>query len=216
MKIKICGLRRIEDIDYVNLYRPDYIGFVFANSKRKVDYDTAKLLSERLDPSIIPVGVFVNEGIDNIVKLVKNRIIRVIQLHGDEDEQYIRTIRDELITATTDDVTIIKAIRVKSKDQIKEECQMSADMFLLDAFSEAEYGGTGKRFDCSLIPDIDKPYVLAGGVNLGNVFEICDEIKKNNVMMPFCMDVSSSVETDGYKDKRKIESMINAVRSLKY
>ncbi|MCR5702675.1 MAG: phosphoribosylanthranilate isomerase [Lachnospiraceae bacterium] len=214
MKIKICGLRRIEDIDYVNQYRPDYIGYVFAKSKRKVDYDTAKLLSERLDASIIPVGVFVNESIDNIVKLVKNKIIKVVQLHGDEDELYIRTLRNALRDVTTDDVTIVKAIRVKSKAQIQEECLMSADIFLLDAFSETEYGGMGKRFDCDLIPDIDKPYMLAGGVNSDNVFEICDEIMRRNVKMPFCMDVSSSVETAGYKDETKIRNIINAIRSL--
>jgi len=214
MQIKICGLRREEDIDYVNQRKPDYAGFVFAGKKRCIDYDTAAGLRERLDDSIPAVGVFIDEDIDNVVRLAKNSVIQIIQLHGDEDEDYITRLRNKLEDNDLNDVKLIKAVRVKSFDQVEKAEKLAVDWLLLDAFSENEYGGSGKTFNHDLIRNIEKPYMLAGGIDSENVTEILGLFSRKNVILPFCVDVSSSVETDGYKDADKIKDMISAVRAL--
>lgn len=212
MKIKICGLRRQEDIDYVNLYKPDLIGFVFAGTKRKIDFDTAKQLKSRLAPEIKAVGVFVNAQITYIDNLVSNHIIDMIQLHGDEDEPYIKSLREQMQESGNGTVPIIKAVRVESMDQVSAAEKLPADYLLLDAFTEGEYGGSGKVFNHNLIPDLQKPYLLAGGIGCDNVIEILERLKRKNVKLPFCVDVSSSVEVDGFKDKNKISAMISMVQ----
>lgn len=214
MQIKICGLRREEDVDYVNQHKPDYAGFVFAGKKRRIDYDTASGLRERLDDSIPAVGVFIDEDIDNVVRLAKNSVIQIIQLHGDEDADYITRLRNKLEVNDLNDVKLIKAVRVKSFDQVEKAEKLDVDWLLLDAFSENEYGGSGKTFNHDLIRDIEKPYMLAGGIDSENVTEILGLFSRKNVILPFCVDVSSSVETDGYKDADKIKDMISAVRAL--
>ncbi len=236
MKIKICGIKRIEDIDYVNQYRPDWIGFVFAGKKRKIGFDTAKLLKLRLEPSIKAVGVFVNEEIDYIIKLVANHVIDLIQLHGDEDEEYIHKLREKLCRMQLSDndiydlknerktnkkativkpMPIIKAVRVKSKEQVLEAEKLPVDYLLLDAFMENEYGGGGKVFDHSLIPNLSKPYLLAGGIDCNNVVEIMNSLKTKKIALPFCVDVSSSVETAGCKDAEKIKKIVSLVHEWK-
>lgn len=214
MKIKICGLRRKEDIDYVNLWRPDLIGFVFAGKKRKIDYDTAKILKSQLNTEIKAVGVFVNEEIAYIDRLVSDGIIDMVQLHGDEDATYIKALSQQLDEHGNIHIPIIKAVRVKSTEQVLEAQEMPVDYLLLDAFSEEEYGGSGKVFNHNLIPYLEKPYLLAGGIDSGNVIEIVEGLENRNMKLPFCIDVSSSVEVDGYKDEDKIISMISLVQSL--
>lgn len=236
MDIKICGIKRIEDIDYVNRYRPEWIGFVFAGKKRKIDFDTAKLLKSSLEPSIKAVGVFVNEEIDYIMKLVANHVIDLIQLHGDEDEEYIDKLCEhmknmQLPACNIDDsknegkekgkaaivngVPIIKAVRVKSTEQVLEAEKLPVDYLLLDAFMEDEYGGGGKVFDHRLIPNLSKPYLLAGGIDYNNVTKIIDSLKTKKITLPCCIDVSSSVETDGCKDAEKIRKIVSVVHDLK-
>lgn len=214
MKIKICGLRRKEDIDYVNLWRPDFVGFVFAGKKRKIDYDTAKMLKERLDKEIKAVGVFVNEDITNIDRFVSDGIIDMVQLHGDEDMSYIQALRKRLGEHGKIHIPIIKAVRVKSTEQVLEAQKLPVDYLLLDAFTQDEYGGSGKMFNHDLIPCLEKPFILAGGIDCENVMEIIENLKRKNVMLPFCVDVSSSVEIDGYKDEDKIISIISMVQAL--
>jgi len=234
MKIKICGIKRAEDIDYVNQYRPDWIGFVFAGKKRKIDFNTAKWLKSRLEPSIKAVGVFVHEEMDDIIKLVENHVIDLIQLHGEEDEEYIRKLHEKLCRMQLSDndiydlkngektkvtivkpVPIIKAVRVKSREQVLEAEKLPVDYLLLDAFMENEYGGGGKMFDHSLIPNLSKPYLLAGGIGCDNVVEIINSLKSKKVALPFCVDVSSSVETDGCKDAEKIRKIVSVVHEWK-
>lgn len=236
MDIKICGIKRIEDIDYVNRYRPEWIGFVFAGKKRKIDFDTAKLLKSRLEPSIKAVGVFVNEEIDYIIKLVANHVIDLIQLHGDEDEEYINKLYESIKNmqlpvyningsknegkekgraAIVNDIPIIKAVRVKSTEQVLEAEKLPVDYLLLDAFMEDEYGGGGKVFDHRLIPNLSKPYLLAGGIDCDNVTKVVDSLKTKRITLPCCIDVSSSVETDGCKDAEKIKKIVSVVHDLK-
>lgn len=212
MDIKICGIKRIEDVDYVNQYQPDWIGFIFAGKKRKIDFETAKLLKSRLESSIKAVGVFVNEEIDHIVKLVNHHVIDLVQLHGDEDEEYICKLNESLGNIRrSHDVSVIKAIRVKSTKQVLEAQKLPVDYLLLDAFMEDEYGGGGKVFDHRLIPNLSKPYLLAGGIDYNNVVKILDSLKSKGIALPCCIDVSSSVETDGCKDAEKIRKIISVV-----
>lgn len=216
MQIKICGLKRNEDVDYVNQTKPDCVGFVFAGAKRKIDYDTAKMLREKLDPSIPSVGVFVNAKIEFVVQLLEEGVIQIVQLHGDEDANYIQNLRHELEKSVvinknmSGNITIIKAIRVKSSEEVLEAEKMAVDYLLLDAFQEDEYGGSGKVFDHNLIPKLKKPYFLAGGITEGNVVGILDLLKRKD-NLPYCVDVSSSVETDGLKDRAKIAQIVEVV-----
>ena len=202
-KIKICGLKRVDDIKYVNELMPDFIGFVFAGTKRKIDFDTAFKLKKMLNPDIKSVGVFVNENPENIIYLANENIINLIQLHGDEDEKYIRNLKKET------DKKIIKAVRVKSKEDILNADNSLADYLLLDTFAKGEYGGTGVAFDHSIIPDIKHRYFLAGGIGIENIHKV---ISDSNA---YCIDVSSLVETDGVKDFNKIKSIIDVVRNRK-
>jgi len=196
-KIKICGLMRPCDIDVVNMEKPDYIGFVFANSRRQVTSQQALDLRNRLYPGIKPVGVFVNETFENIVSLAQNGIIDVIQLHGSENENYIEKLK-ALVRKP-----IIKAVAVQREGDVQKWAATAADYLLLDN----KGGGTGRSFDWNLIGEVEKPYFLAGGLDLGNVKEAIDQIN------PFAVDVSSGVETSGLKDTKKIKEFIRRVKN---
>lgn len=200
-KIKICGLRRQEDIEIVNRYKPDYIGFVFAKSKRQVNDLEASELKSELSSEIKVVGIFVNDDINHIAGLVKNNVIDIVQLHGDEDEEYIKRLKSKI------SAPVIKAVRVRTYEDIKEKSEYPVEYLLLDSYSKDAYGGTGESFDISLIENMEKPYFLAGGVNEDNISDI---IKKVN---PYCIDLSSGVETDGFKDETKIKNVIDIVRN---
>lgn len=200
-KIKICGLSRECDIDFVNIAKPDFIGFVFAEkSKRRVDFDTALKLKNQLDKNIQAVGVFVNNDMDFVLSLVNNGIIDLIQLHGDEDENCIMSLKEKT------SAKIIKAVRVKTTENILRADKLPIDYLLLDTYTKGEYGGSGKTFDWNMIPKISKPYFLAGGLNAEN-------IKSALKVGAYCLDVSSGAETDGKKDKEKIIKIVNTVRS---
>ena len=193
-KIKICGLKRREDIEYVNKYQPDYIGFVFAGKKRKLTYDQVVDLKKYLTSSIQVVGVFVNEDISFVEKLVREHVIDLVQLHGQEDQKYIQALKEKV------DVPIIKAIQIKNEDSFNEHYDV--DYYLYDHGT----GGTGESFDWSMLKEIDKPVFLAGGINLLNI----DDALKKNV---YALDVSSGVETDGFKDEEKIKKIVRRVRN---
>lgn len=198
MKIKICGLKRNEDIEYVNEALPDYIGFVFSKSRRQVTLQQAYDLKRDLNSRIKSVGVFVNEPQDMIAELAKNGIIDLAQLHGNEDNVYISKLREK----TDGKVTIIKAISISNEFSIDQINEIDADFFLLDNGS----GGTGKAFDYSLIKNkVNDRIFLAGGINAGNI--------KNAVSLnPYCIDVSSGAESDGIKDREKIIKLVRSIR----
>ena len=204
LKIKICGLRRECDVDFVNSAGVDFVGFVFAGSKRQVTPAQASVLKKRLSPDIKSVGVFVNESIENIKRICKNGIIDLIQLHGNEDGDFIKTLKNEI------NLPVRKAVKALSKDYIKEEIRNDADFVLLDSFKENSFGGTGSIFDWTIVPDIKRPVFLAGGLNINNIKQAVDMVH------PFCVDISSGVETDGFKDERKIFEITKLVRGLEY
>ncbi len=216
-KVKFCGLTRMEDIRIVNDLKPDYIGFVFfPKSRRNVDKEKAMELGQNLDPNIKAVGVFVDEEPEKIVELVKDNVIDIVQLHGSEDEEYIRKLR------SLTDARIIKAFQIKNSfdsqskettqtdsDQIPEEINRqisainnsSADMVLIDSGQ-----GTGTAFNWQILKQITRPYFLAGGINLDNINEAVNDIK------PYAVDVSSGIETDSIKDESKMRMIIGAVK----
>lgn len=196
-KVKICGLSRLSDIDAVNEEKPEYIGFVFAESRRNVSPRLASDLRKKLAPGIVPVGVFVDEEMKNIVSLAWRGVIDIIQLHGAEDEEYIVRLK------TMTNRPVIKAVAVLNKGDAQKWEKTSADYLLLDGKS----GGKGQRFDWDLIGKIDKPFFLAGGLSCKNIGTALEKVK------PFAVDVSSGVETDGIKDHAKIREFIRMVRN---
>ena len=201
-KIKICGLTRTEDIEMVNEFLPDYIGFVFAKSRRQVSAEQAKELKNKLRPAIKAVGVFVNEKPENIAEIANQGIIDLIQIHGDEDAAYCAQLR-KLTQAP-----IIKVVRVELEDDFAGIEEFDCDYYLFDTLSSKEYGGTGKAFDHSILynKEIKKPFFVAGGLNQDNVAAVIEVIK------PFGVDTSGGVETDGIKDANKIKEFIKQGR----
>ena len=218
VKLKICGLRRKEDINIVNKYGPDYIGFVFADSPRKVSYEEAKVLSDILSEDIVPVGVFVNEHMKLIVDLFKDGIIKIAQLHGDEDEKYIRNLKDKSIEQTGIEIPVINAIEIKDisnedigadyNDELLKWRDSASDYFILDSGK-----GSGKTFDWNLIDKNSEFFrnsiFLAGGLNSENLTSAIEEFN------PFAVDLSSSVETDGFKDEKKIKEIIEIMENYR-
>lgn len=202
-RIKICGLRRPEDIEYVNECLPDYAGFVFADSRRKVSAGDVARLREKLDNRISVVGVFVNEDVQRVAWLVNEGIIDIAQLHGDEDSYYIFQLRYLLKRGK-----IIKAVRVQSPRDIAAVDKLPADYLLFDKFSPDAYGGTGETFDWSIITDIRKPFFLAGGIRTENVEQALEQVH------PYAVDLSSAVETEGYKDRNKMIDIVNKIREI--
>lgn len=197
-KIKLCGLQSLNDIIAANAVQPDYIGFVFAKtSKRFVTPQTAEQLRKKLDSKIAVVGVFVNEPVEVVAALLNKGIIDMAQLHGNESEEYITFLRKKT------DKKLIKAFSINEAQNLQAAYSCSADYILLDSGS----GGTGKSFDWNLLRDFDRPYFLAGGLNINNVSEAV------NRLHPYAVDVSSGVETDGRKDDAKMAAFINAVRN---
>ena len=184
-KIKICGLRRREDILAVNEAKPDYCGFIieFPRSFRSITADKVRELVRELSPKIRAVGVFVNAPIE----LVRD---------GQEDESYIRGLKK------TVEKPVIKAFSVKTKEDIEKAILSPADYILLDQGG----GGTGKTFDWSLIPEIRREFFLAGGLGTENLRQAIREIR------PYAVDLSSSVETDKWKDPEKIRQVVDIVK----
>ncbi len=205
-RIKICGLSRPEDIEAANRLRPDYIGFVFAASRRQVTPAQAAALRRRLAPGIQTVGVFVNAPIEEILALTAAEekgadapVIDLIQLHGDEDEAYVRRLKEWT------DKPVIRAVRVRSRQQIQEAEAEMGEYLLLDTFAKGQYGGSGLQFDWGMIPPLTKPWFLAGGISV-------ERIPAAAACHPYAIDVSSAVETDGRKDPVKMAAAIEALR----
>ncbi|MGB4311921.1 MAG: phosphoribosylanthranilate isomerase [Natronincolaceae bacterium] len=196
-KIKLCGLSSPCDIKAANDLKVDFIGFVFAlKSRRYLTPKKAAELKKLLHPDIKAVGVFVNESIHTVAGLLNGGTIEIAQLHGNEDEDYIKQLR-----ALTGKL-IIKAFHVGDTLDVTAIRNSSADYMLLDSGS----GGTGMTFDWKLIQGIYRPYFLAGGLDAYNVRSAIDELK------PYAVDVSSGIETNGIKDFSKMKKFISAAK----
>ena len=196
--VKICGLTRPEDIDAVNSLSPDMAGFVFYGpSRRCVTRDSARELGSGLDPSIVKVGVFVDEDPLVIADLVGSGIIDAVQLHGVEDGAYIHGLR-RLV-----DAPVIKTFLVRNRGDIEAANRSDADYVLLDSGM-----GSGRTFDWSLLEDMDCDYILSGGLNPGNIRDAVE------MLHPYGVDVSSGVETDGRKDPSKMSAFLRTVHGI--
>lgn len=201
-RIKLCGIRRPEDVVMVNRLRPDYVGFVFwSRSKRAVDTETAGRLREMLSPEIRTVGVFVDEAPENIAALMQRGTISVAQLHGHETEKDIQALREQLRRNGAGRGEIWQAFVLQSREQLRAAADSTADGLLLDAGR-----GEGGSFDWSWLRDFARPYFLAGGLTADNVGAAVRELR------PYGVDVSSALETDGVKDFRKMSAFVQAVR----
>ncbi|MCC6094534.1 MAG: phosphoribosylanthranilate isomerase [Eubacterium sp.] len=201
-RIKICGLRRDEDIRAVNLYKPEYAGFICSSAYwRYIPLEEVQRLRNNLDPSIIACGVFVDEPYEYIAEYLKKGVIDMVQLHGSEDGYYIRQLRKVMLFQDTL-VPIIKAYKITSDaDMIRAKASI-ADYVLLDSGA-----GTGRTFDWTLIRDIGRPFFLAGGLTPDNIREAADRLH------PFAVDISSGVETDRMKDPEKIRQSVQNLRA---
>lgn len=209
-KVKICGLKTLADVAKVNQYLPDYVGFVFANTKRFVTDEQAFEMKQALDGRIKAVGVFVDEPLAHVVRLCERGIIDIAQLHGSESEDYIRELKQKT------DTCVIKATRVQTPEQVSQVMSDEADYMLFDTYKKGELGGTGVRFPLEILEkslqDIKaqgravKPFFLAGGLNCENVAEVIGRTEC------FAVDVSTGVETDGVKDGAKIKQFIENVK----
>ena len=195
-KIKLCGMMRPSDVITAKYLGADYVGFVLSEGyRRSVGMGTfCELKSYLTGSKVQKVGVFVDEQIGDIIKYYAE-MLDIIQLHGSEDENYIRSLK------TLIGKPVIKSFTVTSEADVAAACASSADYVLLDSGK-----GTGMAFDHSLIKNIDRPYFLAGGLNAGNVGEAIASLH------PFAVDASSGIETEGYKDKTKMTAFVKAVR----
>ena len=202
--VKLCGIKSEEDAALMNEVKPDYVGFVFAPGKHQISAASACRLSNIIRYSRL-VGVFVNEQPAVIAKIAKQTGLDVIQLHGDEGEEYIKEVKHET------GKELWKAVRVRMVKDIQEAQRLPADKLLLDSFSEESYGGTGKVMDFAVLDqaDIRKPYFIAGGLTVENLPEI---LKKAE---PYGIDISSGIETEGVKDREKMLKVIQCVRGGK-
>lgn len=205
MKVKICGIRRTEDIEIVNKYLPDFIGFIFVPaSKRYVEPKMVAELKKNLDPRIKTVGVFVNESIEKIREIKKECSLDVVQLHGEETPQFCEELGGR----------IWKAIRVKDEDcvEILDTYAEYTELLLLDTYVDGTHGGTGQAFDWDLIEFFSADYNigLAGGITRENV------LKAKKKVEPELIDVASGSETNGIKDEEKIKDIIQIIRGKKH
>ena len=236
-KVKMCGISKVETIPAIVDAKPDYMGLVFAPSKRQVTVEQAKTLVDELHKQyektygeitvpmntdtaqdsqdnqefvqensnfekIKTVGVFVNETIENLLKIAEEVKLDVIQLHGDEDESFIQTLKEQ------SNVEVWKAIQVRSAADAEKWIDSSADMLLFDAYHKDERGGTGEIFDWSSLDAFERPFMLAGGIDSTNVARAIRTVR------PYGIDISSGIETEGVKDNEKIKAFTNIVRTI--
>ena len=217
-KVKMCGISKVETIPAIVDAKPDYMGLVFAPSKRQVTVDQAKILVEELNrgyakkygsdtehdknDTIKTVGVFVNETIDNLVTIANEANLDAVQLHGDEDETFIQSLKERT------NVEVWKAIQIRTAADTEKWIDSSAEMLLFDAYHKDERGGTGEVFDWSSLDAFERPFMLAGGIDSTNVARAIRTVR------PYGIDISSGIETNGVKDDEKITAFIKIVKSI--
>lgn len=223
-KLKMCGISKVETISAIVDAKPDYMGLVFAPSKRQVTVDQAKTLVEELHKQyanrynrdaeqysnqtlihqefIKTVGIFVNETLDNLVTIATEVNLDAVQLHGDEDEAFIQSLKERT------NVEVWKAVQIRSAADAEVWIDSSADMLLFDAYHKDERGGTGEVFDWSSLDEFERPFMLAGGIDSTNVARAIRTVR------PYGIDISSGIETEGVKDDEKIKAFTNIVRTI--
>jgi len=221
-KVKMCGISKVETIPAIVDAKPDYMGLVFAPSKRQVTVDQAKILvselhkqyANRYNRNVIQwsndvvqefiktVGIFVNETLENLVTIATEVNLDAVQLHGDEDEAFIQSLKERT------NVEVWKAVQIRSAADAEAWIDSSADMLLFDAYHKDERGGMGEVFDWFCLDGFERPFMLAGGIDSTNVARAIRTVR------PYGIDISSGIETEGVKDDEKIKAFTNIVRTI--
>ncbi|WP_407272495.1 phosphoribosylanthranilate isomerase [Radiobacillus sp. PE A8.2] len=202
MKVKICGITTIDAAKHAANAGADFIGFVFADSKRRIDVQQAKKVAAHIPADVKKVGVFVNETVDTIHHIATTVGLDYVQLHGDESPAFCEQL----------DFPIIKAFQVRSKDDLDVLENYACEYYLLDSPAGKYRGGNGDKFDWTLakhMPNLKGKILLAGGLHEQNVQQALAEVNPDGV------DVSSGVETNGQKDLDKITAFITKAKSIK-
>lgn len=195
MKVKICGIMDVEAGLYAVENGADALGFVFAESKRKITPELAKEIIKQLPEHVLKVGIFVNEKPEVIMEIANQTGLTHVQLHGDESPEDCEALS----------IPVIKALSIGTIADLGKIDQYSCDYVLLDSPKGKYRGGNGVKFDWSLLTGIEsngKKIILAGGLNPENIAEAI------GIANPYMVDVSSGVETDGKKDLGKIQNFL--------
>ena len=208
MIIKICGIQNKETLLCCERNKVNFFGMIFyQKSPRNISFEKASMLQNTSkDLKIDGVGVFVNKNIDELKEIIKNLKLEFIQLHGSEDEQYIKTLKKM-------NVKIIKSISINNKNDLKKiDKYESVDYFLFDykPLKNELPGGNSKSFDWNIIKNLKtkKKWFLSGGINTNNIKQIVDDIN------PFGVDLSSGVEKElGIKDNHIINNFIGKLKN---
>lgn len=197
VKIKICGITNKKDAMMVSNFGADAIGFVFAESKRRITPEKAKTIIKELPPFITTVGIFVDEKLKEINRIIEFTSLDAVQLHGNETREYCDKVNRK----------VIKGIQV-TKDDTKESLLNKMRNYSVSAFILDPGKGSGKTFNWKIARDIDKPIIIAGGLSPENVKQVIQELN------PYGVDVSTGVEKDyGKKDKEKVKKFITEAHS---
>ena len=201
VKVKICGMTNLKDVKVAVDGGVDAVGFIFyKKSPRSVTMQAVREIVLELPPFVDSVGVFVNETAEQINKIADRCNLDRVQLHGNESPTFCKKIRRR----------VIKAIRVKDIQSLKKLSDYPVSSFLLDTFSEDQYGGTGRVFDWNLAYPAKKygPIILAGGLTPNNVRQAIQRIQ------PYGVDVCSGVESQpGIKDHKKMQIFLKNVKA---
>lgn len=213
LKIKVCGLTQLQQIQELISLKVDYFGFIFYEKSPRFVLNHLNLNEIAKIPHFGKVGVFVNETVENIIETVEKAKLNFVQLHGDEKQDFIERLRQRL----KDNVKIIKVIRVGNEikkvfDSAQTDNYMlsTIDYFLFDTDSKA-FGGTGKTFDWNILNEFEiaKPYFLSGGISLENIHE-----RSTIKQQPMALDINSKFEIEsGVKDIEKIKELLNIIKT---
>ncbi|PID16072.1 phosphoribosylanthranilate isomerase [Sporosarcina sp. P34] len=198
-KVKICGLMKPEHVQAAVDAGADAIGFVFAPSRREVTLEQAQKLAKLIPPSVVKIGVFVDETKEQLLKMFNEVPLDYIQYHGDETPAFIQQVG----------LPSIKALAITSEDDVKLAATYDVDYYLFDTPGVEYKGGSGKTFDWSLLGDVGvskEQIILAGGLHAGNVQEALEQVN------PYMVDVSSGVEIEKQKDSERIQTFIRTAK----
>ena len=200
-KVKICGLTRPEHVQTAVQAGADFIGFVFAPSKRRISPEEAAKLAAQIPPHVQKVGVFVNETKEQIQQIAAAVPLNYVQYHGDETAAFIKDIG----------LPAIKAFSIRTKEDVARAATYDVAYYLFDAPGTDYRGGNGHTFDWSLLEEGNiarDRVILAGGLNALNVAAAITQVQ------PYAVDVSSGVEIDGEKNHRLMKEFLHTAKGV--
>lgn len=203
MKIKFCGIRRLEDVTAVNLCQPDYMGMILSGGfRRSISQEQAQRLVQEKSDAIAAVGVFVNESSETICRMAEQLHLQVIQLHGNESAEQIQTLQQKT------GLPVWKALRIGTLEELEAAGTNPADCLILEGKTGAGIGGTGVCADWELLARYswNRPFFLAGGLQPENVLEAIATVSPTGV------DFSSGIEEDGVKSLRRMKQLMTLIR----